>query len=259
MEEADMGTYIHFVGAGEDGNRTTIELSRIYNEIRDSLFYEGHNQPQNHFHIHSYPCTKTTGLDVKGHFIILAGAINDPCWKEARETLHKSNPYLMMTIGAGYEYPVIPNLSLPFNNECLAFTDRFLVEPVKIAQLVLQIFFIHMPWNICKMGSIIDYDLSETKHAFAGKVIKVIKMVSDKEHYRQNFSRFLNENKADLNRSRRILMSLWGKEKVLSVSKASELGDEMDFFVRPNIQRMLTLHILLEDCPDFMAIIFIAF
>lgn len=39
--ERDWGAYIHFIGVGDTGNRTAIELSRIYEGIRDGLFRLG--------------------------------------------------------------------------------------------------------------------------------------------------------------------------------------------------------------------------
>jgi hypothetical protein len=77
----DMQEGIHFVGAGDDGNRTAIELSRIYEGLRDGLFYEGHDEHQNHLQIHSFPFPKTVCLNWDHHAVILAGSVHDPCWK----------------------------------------------------------------------------------------------------------------------------------------------------------------------------------
>ena len=73
-----MGEGIHFVGAGDDENRTAIELSRIYEGLRDGLFYEEYDEPQNHLHIHSFPFAETACFDGEDHFIILAGSVHDP-------------------------------------------------------------------------------------------------------------------------------------------------------------------------------------
>ena len=103
----------------------------------------------------------------------------------------------MLTIGIDYEQAIGHDAFQPFPNECLVFPAPSLFDPVEIAQLVLQIFFIHTPWNVSGRGSLIGYDLADTMQIFAGKVTKVRKMTSDKGHYRQNFSKSLGANKAD--------------------------------------------------------------
>ena len=71
---------VHFIGAGDDGNRTVIELSRIYEGLRDALFNEGHDKPKNHLHIHSFPSAEPGCFDCNSDsIIILAGAVHDPC------------------------------------------------------------------------------------------------------------------------------------------------------------------------------------
>ena len=94
----DMQEGVHFVGVGDDGNRTAIKLSRIYEGMRDGLFYEEHDEPQNHLHIHSFPFAETPCFDGKDRSIILAGSVHNPCWQEARKVLYESGPYLMLTL-----------------------------------------------------------------------------------------------------------------------------------------------------------------
>jgi hypothetical protein len=249
----------YFIGVGNSGKKTAIELSRIYEEIREGLFiYDEHDKTHNHLQIHSYHCPETVCCDGEEYFIILAGSFNDSCLLDARKIVHDCHPYLMLTIGTNYQTGIDTETFQPFPDECLIVPDQSLFDPIAMAQLVLQIFLIHTPWAISNRGSLIGYDLADTKHVFAGKITKARKMMSDKEHYRQNFSKYLNENKADLSRSQSILMSLWGKGKVLSIPEANELGDEMDHLARPDGQRMFTFHILPDDGPDFMAIVFVA-
>ena len=253
-----MGEGVHFVGAGDDGKRAAVELSMIYKSLTDDRFDQEHDDPQRHLHIHSYPWTETACFDGKDHFIILAGSVHDPCWMEARRTLHESRPYLMVTIGIDHERGIDPETFQPFPDECLAFPSPSLFDPIEVAQLALQIFFIHTPWNVSSRGSLIGYDLADTNQIFAGKVIKVGEMASDKEHYRQNFSKFLGENKADLSRAQGILMSFWGREDVLPIPKAYELWEETERLLIPEVHKALTFHVLPEDGPDFMATLFMA-
>ena len=107
-------------------------------------------------------------------------------------------------------------------------------------------------------GSLIGYDLTDTKRIFAGKITKVRQMTSDKEHCRQNYSEFLTANKADLSRAQGILISLWGRNDVLSIPKANELMEEMKRLVMPDAHHALTYHILPEEEPTFMATLFMA-
>ncbi|MDP2267714.1 MAG: hypothetical protein Q8K46_00970, partial [Deltaproteobacteria bacterium] len=116
-----MGEGVHFVGAGAEGKRTVIELSRIYEGLRDDLFYEEHDEPQNHLRIHSFPFAETTCGEGVDHFIILAGSVHDHSWKEARETLPESRPYLMVTIGLDHERGIDLHTFQPFPDECLLF------------------------------------------------------------------------------------------------------------------------------------------
>lgn len=253
-----MNNKIIFIGVGSVGDKTAIELSRIYESFGNDIFYGKHGKALQYFQIHSFTNLNKVCLDVEDKFIILAGSIGDPSWQEARKTLSEQKPYLLLTIGTGFKRKVNKDSLLTFNNECLVFPDPLLVVPVEIAQLVLQIFFMHMPWSICQMGSIIGYDLADTKQVFEGKVVKVRKMTSDKEYYRENFSKFLNENKKHLSGSQGILMSLWGKNKELSISTAMKLGNEMESLIMSGAHRMITFHVLPKDRPDFMAIIFMA-
>jgi hypothetical protein len=246
----DLQEGVHFVGVGDDGNRTAIELSRIYEGMRDGLFYEEHDDPQNHLHIHSFPFAETPCFDGDFDFIILAGSVHDPCWKEARKTLHESRAFFMLTIGIDHEQAIVPDTFQPFPNECLVFPDPSLFDPVELAQLVLQVFFIHTPWKVSGRGSLVGYDPADTKNIFGGKVAKARKMTSDKEHYRQNFSKFLGENKADLSRAQGILISSWG----LSIPEVDELCTETKRLLIPDVDFMLTVHDLE---PDIMATLFL--
>ncbi|MBU4371781.1 MAG: hypothetical protein KKD68_07820 [Proteobacteria bacterium] len=249
---------VHFVGAGDDGNRTAIELSRIYESLGDDFFDEEYDDPQRHLRIHTFPFTEMACFDGGDHSIILAGSVDDPCWQEARKALHESRPYLMATIGIDHERGICPETFQPFPDECLVFPGPSPFDPVEVAQLALQIFFIHTPWNVNSRGSLIGYDLADTKQLFAGKVTKVGKMSSDQDHYRQNFSKFLSENKADLSRAQGILMSFWGRDDVLSIPKANELWEETEHLLMPDAHKAFTFHILPEDGPDFMTTLFLA-
>jgi hypothetical protein len=254
----DMQRGVHFVGTGDDGNRAAIALSKLYDALGDNLFYEEYDKPENHLHIHSFPFTETTCFDWDYVFIILAGSVHDPCWMEARKTLHQSGPYLMMTIGIESQRGIDTGSLQPFPDECLVFPDPSFFDPVGVAQLALQIFFIHTPWNVSGRGSLIGYDLADTKQLFAGKVTNVGKMISNKEHYRQNFSKFLSENKADISRAKGILMSFWGRDAVLSIPKVNELWEETEHLLMPDAHKAFTFHILPEDGPDFMTTLFLA-
>jgi hypothetical protein len=249
-----------FVCIGDFGNKAARELSRIYEGLRDGLFNKEDGRDdavQDHLLIHSFPSVETSAIDVTDDTIILAGSVHDPCWMEARKTLHESRPYLMISIGIDHERGIYPETFQPFPDECLVFSGPSFFDPVEVAQLALQIFFIHTPWNVSSRGSLISYDLADTKQLFAGKVTKVGKMSSDQDHYRQNFSKFLSENKTDLSRAQGILMSFWGRDDVLSIPKANELWEEMKRVAMPDARQAFTYHILPEDGPDFMATLFL--
>jgi len=249
---------VHFVGAGDDGNRTAIELSRIYEGLRDGLFNEGHDKPKNHLHIHSFPFAETGCFDGDyDSIIILTGAVHDPCWKEARKTLNEERPYFMLTIGIDSQRGINTDSLQPFPNECLIFPDPSFFDPVEVAQLALKIFFIHTSWNVSARGSLIGYDPADTKAIFAGKVTQVRQMTSDKDHCRQNFSKFLSENRADLSRAQGILMAFWGRNDVLSVPKVNELWDETVRLLMPDTHQLFTYHVLGEEEPAFMATLFL--
>jgi len=249
---------VHFVGAGDDGNRTAIELSRIYEGLRDGLFYEEYDEPQNHLHIHSFPFAETACFAADHVFIILAGSVHDSCWKEARKTLHECRPYFMLTIGIDSQRGIDTDSLQPFPDECLVFPDFYSFNQVEVAKLVLQIFFMHTSWQASSRGSLIGYDLADTKAIFAGKVTQIRQMTSDKEHYRQKFSKFLSENEADLSRAQGILMSFWGRDDVLSVLKVKELWEETVRLLLSDAHQMFTYHVLPEEEPAFMATLFIA-
>jgi hypothetical protein len=242
---------VHFVGAGDLGNKIAIELSEIYEGLREGLFYEEHDEPQNHLHIHSFPFAEAPCFDGDYVFIILAGSVHDPCWKEARNTVHEKRPSFMLTIGIDHEQAIGHDAFQPFPDECFVLPDPALFDPAEVAQLVLQIFFIHTPWNVSERGSLIGYDLADTKQLFAGKVTKVRKMTSDKEQYRQNFSKFLGENKADLSRAQGILISFWG----LSIPEVDGLCTETRRLLLPEVDFMITVH---ELEPAIMVTLFFA-
>ena len=249
----------YFIGVGDFGNKVAIELSLIYNGLGDELFNEQHGESRNHLHIHSFPFAETAYLNGKDRFIILAGSVHDRHWQEARKTLHESKPYLMSTIGIDHGRGIDPDTFQPFPDEWVVFPDPSLSNPVEVSQLVLQIFFIHTPWNVSSRGSLISYDLADTKRIFGGKVTKVMNITSDKEHYRQNFSKFLTDNKAALSQAQGILLSLCGQDDVLSIPKANELWEEMKHFTMPEeAHQAFTYHILPENGPDFMATLFLA-
>ena len=250
-----MGEGIHFVGVGEPGNRVIMELHRIYEGMRDGLFSEEHDQPKNHLHIHSYPCTEMVFCDGEDIFIILAGSTHDPCLQDARNTLHERRPYFMLTIAMNDQAGTNTDAIQPFPDECLVFREQSIFDPVKIAQLVLQIFLIHTPWYISKRGSLVGYDLYDTKPMFTRKFIKVITMTSDKKHYRQYFSKFLEENRAELRWTKGILMSLWGFS---TISDVSDLCTETTGLLMPDAIELLTYHDLPDDEPNIMVTLFIA-
>ncbi|MFZ4440082.1 MAG: hypothetical protein ACOYOS_16770 [Syntrophales bacterium] len=244
---------VHFVGAGDDGNRTAIELSRIYEGLRDGLFYEEHDEPQNHLHIHSFPFAETGCFE--GNYdsiIILAGAVHDPCWQEARETLNEGKPYFMLTIGIDSQRGIGTDSLQPFPDECLIFPDPSFFEPVEQAKLVLQIFFMHMPWSMSERASIAALDAADTKTLFAGKVTKVRKIALDKEHYRQNFSKYLSENNAEFSRIQGMLIILW----ITSLHEFNALSEDIEQLLKPDVNSLYAVHALPEDEPDIMATLF---
>jgi hypothetical protein len=257
MRRRNMGEEIHFIGAGDFGFRVSRKLSEIYEDTKTKRIHKIGNASPQHLGINVFPFAETACFDGKDHFIILAGSVHDPCWMEARKTLHESRPYLMVTIGIDHERGICPETFQPFPDECLVFPDPALIDPVEVAQLALQIFFIHTPWNVSGRGSLIGYDLADTKQIFAGKVTKARKMISDKDHYRQNYSEFLTANKVDLSRARGILMSFWGRNDVLSIPKANELMEELKRLAMPDAHQAFTCHILPEDGPDFTATLFL--
>ncbi|MFH0960463.1 MAG: hypothetical protein V1897_17365, partial [Pseudomonadota bacterium] len=178
-----MSGSIRFVGIGDFGNKVASELSKIYEGLCDSRFDKEdgkYNAVQDNLRIHSFPSTETADTDVAEYTIILAGSVHDHCWMEARKTLHESKPYLMVTIGIDHERGIDPDIFQPFLDEWLVFPAQFLFDPVDVAQLALQVFFIHTPWNMSSRGSLIGYDFADTKQIFGGKVTKVRKMASDK-------------------------------------------------------------------------------
>jgi hypothetical protein len=251
----NMNDEIYFIGAGNDGDETAVELSRIYESMANDIYYKADEQQLQYLQINSFRNYKKSMFDVENKFIILAGSIHNHYWQEARKKFSEQNPYLMLTIGIGFDKVIVSNTLLTFKNECLIFPDPFVVNPVDVAQLVLQIFLIHMPWNICQMGSLIGYDFADTKNVFAGKVIKIKQMTSCTEHYRQNFSKFLDENKKTLSKSQGILLSLWSQDKVLSISKANELMKEIESY---SDRKMFTFHLLPRGKPEFMTTMLIA-
>ncbi len=249
------GTF--FIGVGDDGKRIAMELSRLYDGIKAELFDPEHDDPQHHLHILAYPSTADDFVEPAEQFIILTGSIHEPAWQEARKALHEGRPCLLWTIGIGHNQKIAPDILGPFPNECLLLPDPAIADAANLSQMALQIFFIHTPWFVCpQRGSLIGYDLSDTKGIFAGKAVKAATMTSDRDNYRDNFSRFLCEKEADLIRAQGILMSLWGRDEVLSIPKASDLWDEMKRITMSDASQMLTFHILPNDGPDFMVTLF---
>ena len=243
----------HFIGVGITGQRVTMELCRIYEGMRADLFEVEQDKPQNYLHIHSYPCAATDCQDDKDHLIILAGSINDPCLQDARNTFQKKHPYLMLTIGVDYQDGMDTDAYQPFPDECLIFPGISLFDPIKLAQLVLQLFLIHTPWFISGRGSLIGYDLYDTKQLFGGKVVKAISITSDKVHYRESFTRFLDKNRAYIRRSKGILMSLWG----LSITEVNEIWKEIRLLLIPEASEMFTCHNLPADDPNITVTLFL--
>lgn len=251
-----MGPEIHFIGAGDFGCEVFRKLSGIYEGTRAELIDKNGNASPQQLGIHVFPFAETACLDGKDRFIIMAGSVHDRCWMEARNTLHESRPYLMATIGIEHGRGIDQDTFQPFPEECIVFPDPSLFDPVEAAQLILQIFFIHTPWNESSSGSLIGYDLADTKQLFAGKVVKVIKMTADKEHYKQNFSEFLAANMADLSRAQGILMSFWVLFEGVGLQQVHELYEEAKCLLMPDINELLTIHTLHEDVPDLATIIF---
>ena len=248
-----------FTGIGDDGNRIAMELSRLYNGMKAELFDPEHDDPQHHLHTLAYPSTTDGIFEPAEQFIILAGQVHDPLWREARQSLHESRAYLLWTFGIGHDQEIAPDVLAPFPNECLLLSDPAIADAANLSQMALQIFFIHTPWNVSARGSLIGYDLADTKAMFAGKVTQVRQMTSNRKHYRQNFSKFLSENKADLSRAQGILMSFWGREDVLSIPKTNVLWEEAEHLLMPDTHKAFTFHILPEDGPDFIATLFLTF
>lgn len=243
----------HFVGVGATGNRTAMELRRIYEGICDGLFYDEHDHPENHLHIHSYPCDETFCCDGGNPFIILAGSVHDLGLRDARKSLHESRPYFFLTIGIDYQEGMDTDTYQPFPDECLVLPDPSLHDPVKLAQLVLQIFLIHTPWYISKRGSLIGYDLYDTKQMFAEKTAKVRTLTADKKHFRESFTRFLGKHKEDLRRTQGILISFSG---LPSIREVDELYTETTRLLKPDVGHLLTYQDSSEDEPESMATLF---
>ncbi|HPL67778.1 MAG TPA: hypothetical protein PLG94_14700 [Smithellaceae bacterium] len=245
----------HFIGVGDTGHRAAKELCRIYEEMRGCLFESEQDRPHNHLRIHSYPCAETACFDDKDHLVILVGSLIDPGLQDARTSFHESRPYFMLTVGIDHQTRVDADDIQPLPDECLIYPDTSLSVPVKLAQLVLQIFLIHTPWYISKRGALIGYDLYDTKQLFGGKVVKAISMTSDRAHYRQNFSMFLDKNRADIRRTKGILMSVWG----LSIMQANEILKEAKLLLTAGADELFTCHNLPADEPNILVTLFLAF
>ena len=230
-----------------------MELCRIYEGICDGLFYEEYDQPQNNLHVHSYPCNEAVCFDEGNLFIILAGLVHDPYWRDARKSLHESKPYFMLTISIDHQTGMDADDIQPLPDECLVVPDQSLSNPVALAQLVLQIFLIHTPWYISKRGSLIGYDLYDTKQMFAGKTAKVIILTTDQKHFRKSFTRFLGKHKEDVRRTRGILMSFSG---LPSIREVDELCTETTRLLKPDVGHLLTYQDSSEDEPESMATLF---
>jgi hypothetical protein len=245
----------HFVGAGDFGRETIIELSKAYNALQDD--------PRNHLHMHAFPRTRNDpgGWD-RGDVLILAGKVDDPAWNDARCSLHAGGAFFILTIGVDdkntqeYSADALPT---PFTNECIVLADRSISSPAALAGLVLQFVFIHTPWQQSAQGSLIGHDLADTKRIFSGKVAKIRVLTANQEDFRQSFSRFLAENSQDIRRAQGILMSLWASDGVLSIPQANNLWEETADFLNPDADRAYTLHVLPEGGPVFTATMFLAF
>lgn len=245
-----------FVGAGNLGNKIANELSLLCKSLGDDIFDEQSRRFSHYLRIFSFPCKKTSFNEWKDCLFIMAGSIHDPCWQEARDFIHESGADYMLTIGLESRHEAHSDVPIPFKNEIIFLTDPSLVKPVEIAQLVLQIFFIHMPWDFRQMGSLIGYDLGDTVSIFEGKVIALKTVTFAKECYRQDFLRFLNENRGRLGQSEGVLLSIWGQDKVLSLTQADKLMKETEQLTMSDATVLFTLHFMPENWPDFMAILF---
>jgi len=163
----------------------------------------------------------------------------------------------MFTIGTNCEGTASFKTPQPLGDECLIVPDPVDIVPFEAAQLALQIFLIHSPWSECRMGSIIGYDLSDTKQLFAGEVVKVTQITSDRVHYHQRFSEFIRKNEEVISRAQGILISFWGRDDVLSVPIVNELWNKSEQIMMPDTQWGLTFHMLPDDGADFMATLFL--
>jgi len=236
MEEGN-----HFIGAGDTGCMVAAELCRIYKGMREGLFQAEQDRPHNHLHIHCYPCAAKVCFDDKDHLVILGGSLSEPDLRDARDAFRDKHPYLMSTVATDYRKVMNTGGYRALPDECLIFPDAVHCAPVKLAQLVLQIFLIHTPWYISTRGSLVGYDLADTKAIFAGKTAKVITMTSDKVHYKKHFLKLLNTHRSGLGQTQGVLASFWG----LDLRDMNNL--------RLKVSRLLTdadVVFTLHDLPD---------
>lgn len=247
-----MDDKFYFVGVGSKGVKIAKQLSKIYSTYKNEIFYKKGNSLQ----IHSLTNSKTVLPDVEDELVVLAGSVNDHYWQEARKALSERKPCLLLTMCIDLKGKTESSNMPTFANECLIFPEPLITKSSDIAQLVMQLMITHLPWYICKVGSLIGYDIADTKGVFAGRVTAIKKMTSNKKHYRQNFSKFLDENKSALSKSQGVLMSLWGEDKYLPIVTANEMMAEMEKqIILPDANLLFTYHVLPKDCHRFMAII----
>jgi hypothetical protein len=263
---------IHFIGAGTFGNAVAVELSRIYEAIREGLFYEEYNTPEKHLHIHSYPSSET--CDEELDLVILAGSLSDLALKKARKEFYERKPFLMLTILAEYQTGMDKDTLQPFLDEGIIVFDHSLCDPVAMAKLVLQIFFVNTLDVHSKRGTIVGYDLVDTKNLFAGHTAEVITLMMNKKNRRQNYTNFLAKHSEDIKWTKGILMTFWGmslKEinelstettELLSPitntgKKMNELSTETLAFLLSDIYTALTWHYIPDDETETVTLFFL--
>jgi len=263
---------IYFIGAGTFGNAVTMELSRIYEEIREGLFYEEYDTPENHLHIHPYTCSET--CDEELDLVILAGSCNDLDLQKAREEFYERKPFLMLTIVIDYQTGINKETFQPFFDEGIIVFDQSLCDPVAMAKLVLQIFFVNTLDVQCKRGTRVGYDLADTKNLFAGHTAEAITLIMDEENRRQNYTNFLAKHSEDIKRTKGILMTFWGMslreinelstettELLMPIAntgkKMDELSTETLAFLLSDIYTALTWHYIPNDEPETVTLFFL--
>ena len=265
---------VHFIGAGIFGNAVAMELSMIYEEIRAGLFYEEHDKPENHLHIHSYPCSETFFCDEELDLVILAGSFKDFDLQKARKEFCERQPFMMLTIMTDYQTGIDKETFQPFLDEGIIVSDQSLCDPLAMAKLVLQIFFINTLDVQSKRGTITGHDLVDTKNMFAGKTAKVVTLTMDEENRRQNYTNLLAKHSENIKQTRGILMTFGGMslreinelsaettELLMPIAntgkKMHELSTEALALLLSDIYIALTWHNIPEDEQDVVTLFFI--